>query len=195
MLHTAALPFVLHRDHSAVSGFEVTSIREQLHGLLRLDGDRLVIQWRTAREITRTGREVRTDRELAPIREVAIPLSGLAGAHVRRAWRRWWLREVLVLTAADLRAFDALTGEADVPGLVLEHPAEIVVELRRSDQQLAREFVGELRLAISEHMLSAFEEAPDERLPSGPSLSLPDVEVVEQERLPSEVQQKVQQKV
>lgn len=166
MLHTAALPFVLHREHGIISGGEVTSTRDQLHGLLYLDGEQLVVQWRTSREISRVGHEIRTDRELTTVREVALPLSALAGAGVRRVWRRWWFAEALVLTAADLRAFDALTGEGDLPGLVLEHPAEIVLEVRRTDREPLREFVSRLRLAISENLLAAYEaQLREPRLP------------------------------
>lgn len=165
MVHTAALPFILRREHGVVSGREITSTRDHLHGLLRLSGEQLVIQWRTTREISRVGREIRTDLELAPIREVAVPLSGLASARVRRVWRHWLPNEVLVLTATDLRAFDALTGEGDAPGLVLEHPAEIVLEVRRSDRKLAREFASELRLAISENLLEALEKAEQDEWP------------------------------
>lgn len=157
MLHTAALPFVLHRDSAIVSRHEVTSTQDHIHGLLYLDGEQLVVQWRTRREVSRVGDEIRTDHELTPVREVAVPLAGLAGARVRRVWRRWWFGEALVLTAADLTAFDRLTGEGDLPGLVLEHPAEMVLEVRRSDRNLAREFVSELRLAISEHLLASYE--------------------------------------
>lgn len=139
---------------------EITSTVDKLYGLLRLEGDHLVVQWRTAREISRVGREIRTDRELAPLYEVSLPLAGLSGAHLRERW--WWfLRDRLVLNASDLRAFDALVGEDGVSGLVLEHPAELVVELRREDRALARTFVSELRLAISEHLLRASEEALD----------------------------------
>lgn len=158
MLHTAALPFVLRRENEVVSGREVTSTRDQIHGLLYLNGEQLVIQWRTTREISRVGGEIRTDRQLTPVREVALPLSGLAGARIRRVWHRWWFGEALVLTAADLTAFDTLTGEGDRPGLVLEHPAEMVLEVRRSDRNLVREFVSELRLAISENLLASYEE-------------------------------------
>jgi hypothetical protein len=166
MLHTAALPFVLHREHGIISGREVTSTRDELHGLLYLDGEQLVFQWRTSREISRVGHEIRTDRELGTVREVALPLSALAGASVRRVWRGWWFAEALVLTAADLKAFDALTGEGEMPGLVLEHPAEIVLDVRRTDRILVREFVSKLRLAISEHLLASIEgQLQEHRLP------------------------------
>lgn len=159
----AALPFVLHREHGVISGGEVTSTRDWLHGLLYLKGDQLVIQWRTSREISRVGREIRTDRQLTTVREVALPLSALAGASVRRVRNRWRFDESLVLTAADLRAFDALAGEGDLPGLVLEHPAEIVLQVRRTDQELAREFVSALRLAISEYQLASYEKLLQEQ--------------------------------
>lgn len=64
MLHTAALPFVLRRKHDVVSGREITSTQDQLHGLLFLDGERLTTQWRTSREISHVGSEIRTDHEL-----------------------------------------------------------------------------------------------------------------------------------
>lgn len=158
-LRTAALPFVLRREHGVVSGGQVTSTRDELHGLLHLDGQRLLVQWRTSREVSHVGREIRTDRELAPIREVSIPLDGIAEAGVRRVWRRWWFADVLVITAADLRAFEGLAGDHDAPGLVLEHPAEVVLELRRTDREQARNFASELRLAVSEHRLALLEEA------------------------------------
>jgi len=153
MLHSASLPFVIRREHGVVGNHEITSTREELHGLLRLDGDRLLIQWRSTREVSRVGREIRTDRDLAPIRDVALPLTGIAGAHIRHVWRGWRRRAVLVLTAADLRAFEELTGSADAPGLVLEHPAELLLELRPVDDAPARSFVSELSLALAEDVL------------------------------------------
>jgi len=151
--HAAALPFVIRREHGVISGREITSTRDEIHGLLRLDGERLVVQWSASRETSRVGREIRTDRALAPVREVVVPLDAVAGAQIRWDWRRWPPRQVLVLTAADLRAFQSLAGETDAPGLVLEHPAELTVELRRRDRAAAREFVAELDLALADHAL------------------------------------------
>ncbi len=177
MLHTAALPFVLRRDHGVIRGGEVTTTVDHLHGLLYLNGEQLVIQWRPVREVSHVGQEIRTDRELGTVHEVALPLSALADAMVRRARRRWWRsRQTLVLTAADLKAFDPLTGEADLPGLVFEHPAEIVLEVRPADQNRVREFVSELRLALSEHRLAASEAEMQEDVLLDPELLLPDDE-------------------
>jgi hypothetical protein len=151
--HAAALPFVIHREHGVISGREITSTRDDIHGLLRLDGERLVVQWSASRETSRVGREIRTDRELGPVREVVVPLDAVAGAQLRWTWRRWPPRQVLVITAADLRAFQSLAGEPDGPGLVLEHPAELTLELRGRDRAAAREFVAELELALADHAL------------------------------------------
>jgi hypothetical protein len=170
--HAAALPFVLRREHGVISGREITSTRDEIHGLLRLDGARLAVQWSASRQTSRVGREIRTDRELAPVREVVLPLGAVAGAQLRWEWRRWPPRRVLVLTAADLRAFQSLAGETDGPGLVLEHPAELTVELRRSDRAAAREFVAELELALAEHALLIAERhaaiGPGREPPAGP---------------------------
>ena len=45
MPHATALPFVIRRTHDVVGVQGITSTKEHLHGLLRIDEDRLVIQW------------------------------------------------------------------------------------------------------------------------------------------------------
>jgi len=45
----AAVPFQLSRGQDEFTGGCVTSTTEVVHGLLRLEGDRLVVQWRLAR--------------------------------------------------------------------------------------------------------------------------------------------------
>jgi len=173
MPHSAALPFVLRRSEDVVGGREITSTTETIHGLLRLDRDRLHIQWRLARATQRVGKEIRTDHELAPVREVVVPLRALASANVRWRWR-WPPDPYLVLTAADLRAFEEVAGEA---GMSLDHPAELSLRLRRADRAAGAEFAAELELALAEHALRAAEggealergaAADAERLPLPP---------------------------
>ena len=151
MPHVTALPFFLKRSKDVIARGEITSTAETVHGLLRLEGDRLIVQWRIARETGHVGREIRTDRELDPVREVVLPLRGVAGAVVRASW--WpWSGARLVLTAADLRAFEHVVGEG---GLRLDHPAEVVLRLRLSDRLAAQEFASELQLAIAERALKS----------------------------------------
>jgi hypothetical protein len=152
---TSAVPFLIRRMHSAIRGPEITATREEFHGLLRLSDGHLVFQWSTSREISRVGREILLSRDLGPVREVSLPVRGLAGAQVRWRFLPWPPRWQLVLRAADLQAFRVLAGEA---ALLLEHPAELVLELRRSDRALAREFAAELDFALAEASLQAAEE-------------------------------------
>ena len=147
MARSAALPFTLRRSQDVIGTSEITSTKETVYGLLRLDGDRLFIQWRTARTTDRIGGEIRSDQELEEVREVSIPLGGVAGASVRRRWWEWPSHPRLVLTAADLRAFEAVTSEG---GMTLQHPAELVLRLRRRDRLAAEEFTAELSLALAE---------------------------------------------
>jgi hypothetical protein len=161
MPHSAALPFVLHRSHDSVGIREITSTHETVHGLLRLEGDRIYVQWRVARSTDRVGMEIRTDREVEPVREVVLPLSAIAGASVRWRWK-WPPGPYLVLTAADLRVFEEVAGAA---GLSLDHPAELALRLRRSDRELGTEFAGDLELAVAERALAAAEGKP--RLEAG----------------------------
>lgn len=156
MPHSAAIPFVLRRSHDVVGGREITSTTETVHGLLHLDGERLHVQWRVARSTDHVGKEIRTDREVDAVREVVIPLSAVASATVRWRWR-WPPGPYLVLTAADLRAFEDVAGKA---GLSLDHPAELALPLRRADRALGNEFAGELELALAERALAAVEGGP-----------------------------------
>jgi hypothetical protein len=152
---SAALPFTLRRSHDVVGIKEITSTTEKVHGLLRLTGDSLVIQWRVSRTTDRVGMEIRTEQELEEVREVVVPLSALAGARVRWHWFKWPPGQHLVLTASDLRAFEQAAGEA---GLRLSHPAELVVRVRRGEVVAAQEFAGELELAVAERALRAAEQ-------------------------------------
>jgi hypothetical protein len=163
MPHSAALPFVLHRSHDAIGlhdsvGIrEITSTHETVHGLLRLEGDRVYVQWRVARSTDRVGKEIRTDREVEPVREVTLPLSAIAGAGVQWRWWKWPPGPYLVLTAADLRAFEEVAGAA---GLNLDHPAELALRLRRADREIGTAFASDLELAVAERALAAAEGKP-----------------------------------
>jgi hypothetical protein len=128
----------------------MTTTTERVHGVLHLDGERLVIQWRLTRKTQILGSEIRTDEEMEPVREVVIPLQAVAGAGLRRPWWSFGMGLRLVITAADLRAFDVFAGEG---GLKLSHPAELVLRLRRKDALAAEEFTAELALAKAEMSL------------------------------------------
>jgi hypothetical protein len=154
---SAALPFTLHRSEDVIGKKELTSTREIVHGLLRLDGERLLIQWRTSRSTDRVGQEIRTERALEPVREIELPLSALASAKVRWSWREWPPGPYLVLTAVDLRAFESVAGEG---GLKLNHPAELAIRLRGEARTAVREFAGELELALADLALAAA-QGPD----------------------------------
>lgn len=164
MPRAAALPFLLTRSHDVIGRGAITSTAEKVHGLLRLEPDRLVIQWRVARTIDQYGPVIRSDHELEPVRQVSVPLAGLAGAEVRTVWWRWGRGGRLVLTAADLDAFGAVAGE---PGFGSTHPAQLVLRIRPADRQAAREFVGDLSLALAERDLRLAEGPPDAGILSG----------------------------
>ncbi len=155
MPHTAAVPFHLKRSSDVFGAASYTSTTETIHGLVRLDGDRLIFQWRLARKTDHYGTEMRSDQEYEAVREVEIPLEAVAGASVRRRWWEVLAGPKLVLTAADLRAFEEVAGEG---GLRLKHPAELVVRLHRSDRMLAVEFAAELALAVAERALERYQE-------------------------------------
>ena len=118
-------------------------------------------QWSMARETSRAGWEIRVDYEQGPVREVELPLSGLAGARVRWRMLPWPPRWQLVLRASDLRAFEHLADELRLP---LAHPAELVLDLRWSDRAVAREFAADLSLALADEAVRLAERKPVRRL-------------------------------
>ena len=167
----SAVPFLLRRQSDVIGLMEMTSTTEKSYGVLRIEGETLVVQWGTARETQKVGLVMKTDRALDPVREERIPLAGLAGANIGWQWLRWPPGPSLVLRAADLRAFEGLAGGA---GLVLEHPAELTLGIRRRDRGLAREFAAELEMHLADQALKAAErrdrvESGDRR--PGPRLS------------------------
>jgi hypothetical protein len=147
MPHSAALPFHLKRSEDEFTSVQVITRVEQVHGLLVLDGERLVVQWRRATRTQRLGTGIKTEHEVDAVEEVVLPLSAVAGARVPDGlWSRWFKPRV-VLVAADLKAFDRFAGGE---GLELEHPAELVLSIRRADRLRAVEFAAELELALAE---------------------------------------------
>ena len=143
----SALPFHLKRSEDEFTSLQMITRVEQVHGLLVLDGERLVVQWRRALSTQKLGTGMKTEREVDAVEEVELPLSAVAGARVPDdLWSRWF-RPRVVLIAADLKAFDQFAGGE---GLSLEHPAELVLSIRRRDRLAAMEFSAELALALAE---------------------------------------------
>jgi hypothetical protein len=146
MRRSLALPFLLKRASDVYTGGSVTTTRETVHGLLRLGEHHLTIQWRVGRRTDHIGSEMRTDEEVEPVREITVPLARLSGATLQRRLLGRLVPPRLILTAADLAAFEGLAG---AEGLGLAHPAELVLTLRRGDRLPAEEFSAELALALA----------------------------------------------
>ena len=143
----AALPFRLKRKQEVLGSSSITSTKEVVHGLLRLDGNELTIQWRLTRKTEHVGKEIRTDEEFGDVYHVTLPLQSIASAAVGQRWWEFGLGPRLVLTAADLKAFEEVAGGE---GLRLSHPAELVFRLRRRDRLAGEEFAAEMALALVE---------------------------------------------
>ena len=135
----------------------MTTTTETVHGLLRVAEDHLWVQWRLARKTDHIGSEIRSEEEVEAVREVKIPLDGIAGAVVRHRWWQWPLGLRLELTASDLGAFEEVAGQA---GLRMAHPAQLVLKLKRRDRLAAEEFSAELALAVAERSLEAEPKYP-----------------------------------
>jgi len=161
--HIAALPFTFTRSTDAYSVKEYTSTTETAHGLLRIEGDRLVVQWRVSRTTDRMGMGYESKEELEPVKETSVPLNELAAARIRRSWSLLGKGTPhLVLTATDLRTFEAVAGPT---GLALAHPSQLEFTLAKRDGEAGEEFASELELAISEYQLRLAEGTSSPALP------------------------------
>lgn len=152
MTRTSALAFTVTRSDDVIEGSSFRTTTEKLHGLLRLADGALVVQWRLARTTEVAGTRFSSEEELEAVREATVPLAAIAGAAVRQPWPRWLRRPRLEITAADLRAFESLTGAG---GLERVHPARLQLVLQRADRLAAEEFAADLMLAIAERGLGA----------------------------------------
>jgi hypothetical protein len=133
---------------------EISSTWETVHGLLHLGPDGLAIQWRVMRSTDRVGLEIRTDREIEPVQNILVPLSAIAGASIRWRWLSWPPGRYLVIQAADLEAFEEVVGP---DGLELDHPAELAFKIGRGKRWYAREFAGDVELAVADRAIRAAE--------------------------------------
>jgi hypothetical protein len=180
----AALPFVLSRKQQ-VYGAEYQVTRETLHGLLVLQGEQLTVQWRREQQTNRYGQEVRSDRAIDAVRTTAVPLTALTSARLEE---RWWRRSAsLVLTAADLAAFDAVAG---TDGLQLDHPGELRVPIVRAAREQARSFTNELEYVLAE-MAMRRAEADELRLPRSSRQQVPRPDALRSIAVPDSVSEVV----
>jgi gamma-glutamyltranspeptidase/glutathione hydrolase len=147
----ATLPFELATEEQVIGHGSVTTTQHRRHGVLRLDGDALIVQWRVDRVTHRVGPEIRTDAASDGLRDVTVPLRLLGSARVRVRRRLFRQRHELVLVARDLTAWDRLAGE---DGFAFAHPAELVLPVRAVDREVAEEFASELALAIADRQLA-----------------------------------------
>ena len=162
----ATLPFELATEEQVIGNGSVTTTQHRRHGVLRLEGDALVVQWRVDRVTHRVGPEIRTDAASDGLREVTVPVRLLGGARVRARRRLFRQRHDLLLVARDLTAWVGLAGQ---DGFVFDHPAELVLPVRAADREVAEEFASELALAIADRQLA---DATTGRLPGASPGSL-----------------------
>jgi hypothetical protein len=173
MPRASALPFQISRSDDVIAGGTVTTTTVTVDGLLRLTDSELIVQWRLARTVNTVGRVIREDTELESVREVTVPITGLASAVIRAGWWPWSRSSRLILTAADLRNFESISGP---DGLRLEHPAQLVLRIRPSDRVAAQEFAADVEMAVADQAMRdsvALEGRTTPRVNTGASPVLP----------------------
>lgn len=128
---TPVLPFTLRAaSESGMTGTDVAWDAYRFHGVARIDGAELVLEW--GGEIERStvaGTSVSTTIEPVPTRRVRVPGGRLGVAELRGGW---W-RPRLEVVVADLDALAALPGSRQ---------GRAVLRIARRDRALALEFAA-----------------------------------------------------
>jgi hypothetical protein len=150
MPRATTLPFQISRSNDAFEGGTVTSTAEKVHGLLSLKESQLTVEWRLERTVNTVGRVIREDREMEAVRQVTVPITGIASAVLRASRWPWSRASRLVLTAADLHSFESISGPV---GLRLEHPAQLILEIRPADRTAAQEFAADVEMALADQAM------------------------------------------
>jgi len=142
------LPFTLKvAGDSQYKTRDVREIRYQVHGVARLDGGALVLQWSGERYITEIkGPEVSERVEALPVTTLRIPGAGL-GLIERRG--RWRPRVEVVVT--DLALLEGVPGAAR---------GRLALVIARRDTALADEFISNVRVVMADAAIAAAEAPP-----------------------------------
>lgn len=130
---TPVLPFTLRAaSESEMAGTDLAWDAYRFHGVARIDGDELVLEW--GGEIERStmeGTSMSTTIDPVPTRRVRVPGGRLGTAELRGGW---W-RPRLEVVVADLDALAALPGSRQ---------GRAVLRVARRDRGLALEFAAGL---------------------------------------------------
>jgi hypothetical protein len=152
-----AVPFSLSLPkEAAVDGAGVQSKVYQVRGMVRLDGDRLTLEWSGSVEIVEVRGKggVRTLRQSVPAQRLVLPVSRIASFEPRS---RWWKPYVELRT-------DSIAPLELVP---TASAGRVMLRIARSDWGATRDLASHVQLAMAD---AALHDAERPRpLPSQPA--------------------------
>ncbi len=142
------LPFTLKvAGDSHVKRLDVRDVRYRVHGVVRLEGAALVLQWSGERHVTEVkGPEVSERVEPLPVRTLQIP-----GARLGLIERRGWWRPRVEVVVTDLALLEGVPGAAR---------GRLALVIARRDTALADEFISNVRVLMADAAIAAAEAPP-----------------------------------
>lgn len=146
---TTVLPFRLKAaSETKVAPWHTRIATYRIHGLVRVEDTRLVLQWSGATEVIETkGTGTRVKEEALPVRTITLPVTRVAGLTLEGRWWRWRV----VLRVTDLAAL------AEVPGA---RDGALTLWIARRDREIAAELITNLEIQQADAALAAAEEPP-----------------------------------
>ncbi len=133
----APLPFTLKvPGKDDITGADISSTTFRFHGLLRFDGQELLLEWAGTADIDEvSGLDVRSETISLPAESLAVPIERIRTVELHPGW---W-RPHLEVTGSDLGAL------ATVPS---EQRGRVRFWLSRPDRPLAARVADAIRLAL-----------------------------------------------
>ena len=123
---------------------DVSTTKHRVHGLARLEGDALVLEWSGTIEHQYIGLEVRTERVPLPVRRLAIPVRLIRAIDLEGGW---WRPRI------ELRV-SALEALGELPGVEQDRAR---LKVSRRDRGAAGELVAAVEMALADRALAEAE--------------------------------------
>ncbi len=146
---TPVLPFRLKAPgETHLARWHTRTVNYQIHGLMRLEDRRLVLEWSGLAEVFEVkGTAAKTYEESVPVQSVSLSVTRVASLTLEGGW---W-RPRVVLRSTDLAAL------ADVPGT---REGALTLFIARGDRALARDFITHVEIQQADAALAAAEAPP-----------------------------------
>jgi hypothetical protein len=138
--HAVSFTLALPKE-ATVAGGQVVSKEYVIRGLVRLEGDRLTLEWSGSVEITEViPGSVRKLRQSVPAQRLVLPMMRIAAFELHR---RWW-RPYIELKTNGIGPLELVPGA---------QAGRVALHIGRRERRAASELISDVQLAMADAAL------------------------------------------